>query len=182
TDGIKDLQFRPQSGTPTLVLQLNNAALAARGLKAGDVLDAIESEYAGAVVGQTYAGTRSVNVVVLLPESARNRPELLSSLMIAGPFGPVPLGTIARIVPEDTRFTISHDGGLRYDQVTFNVAGRSLSATVNEAQARVAGLKLPAGTYVQFTGQAAAAQAAQNQMLLYTSFALILIGLILFIS
>jgi CzcA family heavy metal efflux pump len=181
-DGIKDLQFRPQSGTPTLVLQLDSAKLAASGLKASDVLDAIETDYAGNVVGQTYAGTRSVNVVLLLPESARNRPELLSSLMIAGPFGPVPLGQVARIVPEDTRFTISHDGGLRYDQVTFNVSGRSLSATVNDAQAKVAELKLPPGTYIQFTGQAAAAQAAQNQMLLYTFFALMLIGLILFIS
>jgi CzcA family heavy metal efflux pump len=181
TPGIKDLQFRPQSGTPTLVLQLDPAAMAASGLKTGDVLNALESDYAGDVVGQTYAGTRSVNVVVLLPEDARNRPELVSSLMIAGPFGPVPLGQVARIVPEDTRFTISHDGGLRFDAVTFNVSGRSLQGTVNDAQAQVAQLKLPAGTYIQFTGEAAAAQAAQVQMLLYTFFALILIGLILFI-
>jgi Cu/Ag efflux pump CusA len=182
TPGIKDLQFRPQSGTPTLVLQLDGAALAASGLKASDVLDALQSDYAGDVVGQTYAGTRSVNVVVLLPESARNRPELLSSLMITGPLGSVPLGEVARILPEDTRFTITHDGGQRFDSVTFNVSGRSLGATVSDAQARVASLKLPAGTYIQFTGQAAAAQAAQAQMLLYSFFALILIGLILFIS
>ena len=39
----------------------------ASGLKAGDVLDAVQTDYAGATVGQTYAGTRSVNVVMLLP-------------------------------------------------------------------------------------------------------------------
>lgn len=181
TPGIQDLQFRPQSGTPTLLLQLDPQAMAANGLQMSDVLDALESDYAGDVVGQTYAGTRSVNVVVLLPEAERNRPERLSSLMISGPFGPVPLSQVARIVPEDTRFTISHDGGLRFDAVTFNVSGRSLPNTVNDAKARIASLKLPAGTYVDFTGQAAAQQAAQLQMLLYTFFALMLIGLILFI-
>jgi Cu/Ag efflux pump CusA len=40
---------------------------------------------------------------------------------------------------------------------------------------------MPVGVYVEFSGAAAAQQAAQIQMLLYTAFALILIGLILFV-
>jgi CzcA family heavy metal efflux pump len=182
TPGIADLQFAPQTATPTIAVQLRPEALAANGLKAGDVLDALESDYAGAVMGQTYAGTRTVNVVMLLPASMRNRPELLSSLMIAGPLGPVPLGQIARIALTDTRYSVSHDGGQRFDAVTFNVVGRSLQATVNDAKARVAALKLPPGDYVEFSGAAAAEQAAQLQMLIYTGFALVLIGMILFIS
>ena len=94
----------------------------------------------------------------------------------------MPLGQIARIVPAESRYMVAHDDSQRVDSVTFNVAGRSLQATVNDAKAKVAGLKLPAGVYVTFTGAAAAAQAAQLQMLLYTGFALMLIGLLLFIS
>jgi Cu/Ag efflux pump CusA len=182
TGGIADLQFKPQSGTPTFALQLDSAALAATGLKAGDVLDAVESDYAGATVGQTYSGVRAVDVAILLPPAARNRPELLSSLMIAGPLGPVPLGQIAHITSTETRYSVAHDGGQRFDVITFNVAGRSLQATVNDAKARVAGLKLPQGVYVEFSGAAEAARAAQLQMLLYTGFALVLIGMILFLS
>ena len=104
TPGIADLQFKPQSGTPTLALQIEPAALAASGLKMQDVLDAVQTDYAGTTVGQTYAGTRTVDVVLLLPEAARNRPELLSTLMIAGPFGPVPLSQVARIAPTETRY------------------------------------------------------------------------------
>ena len=52
--GIVDLQFKRQSGTPTIAIQLMPDALAASGLKAQDVLDTIESAYAGKVVGQTY--------------------------------------------------------------------------------------------------------------------------------
>ena len=181
TPGIVDLQFKPQSATPTLALQLDANALAAAGLKSGDLLDALESSYAGATLGQTFAGTRSVNVVMLLPQDERNRPDSLSSLMIGGAFGPVPLGQVARILPTDTRYLISHDGGRRFDAITFNVSGRGLQATADEAKARVAALNLPAGTFVAFTGAAAAQQAAQTQMLIYTGFALVLIGMILFI-
>jgi CzcA family heavy metal efflux pump len=181
TPGISELQFKPQSGTPTLAIQIDPAALAAAGLKTGDVLDALESDYAGTTVGQTFSGIRAVNVVMLLPPAARNRPELLSSLMIASPLGPVPLGQVARIVPTATRYMVSHDGGQRFDSITFNVVGRSLQATVNDAKARVAQLALPRGVYVEFTGAAAAQQAAQLQMLLYTGFALVLIAMLLFI-
>ena len=181
TPGIADLQFKPQSATPTLSLQLDPNALVAAGLKSGDVLDALESNYAGATLGQTFAGTRSVNVVMLLPEQERNRPDSLSSLLVGGAFGPVPLGQVARIMPTDTRYLVSHDGGQRFDAITFNVTGRGLQATVDDAKARVTKLTLPPGTFVAFTGAAAAQQAAQTQMLIYTGFALILIGMILFI-
>ena len=86
------------------------------------------------------------------------------------------------MVPTNTRYMVSHDGGQRFDAVTFNVAGRSLQSTVNDAKARVAALKLPSGVFVEFAGAASAEEAAQLQMLLYTGFALILIGLLLFVS
>ncbi len=183
TPGIVDLQFKPQSGTPTLALELIPEALTASGLKAQDVLDAVQTDFSGTTVGQTYAGVRSVDVVLRLPEEARNRPEMLSSLMIASPAGPVPLSQLAHITPTDTRYSIQHDGGQRYVAITFNVEGRSLDAVVNDARARIdRQVKLPAGVYVQFSGAAAEAAAARNQTMLYTAFALVLIGMILFIS
>jgi len=181
TPGIADLQFKPQSGTPTFALQVQPEALVANGLKMQDVLDAVQTEYAGATVGQTYAGTRIVDVALLLPAEARNRPELLSSLTIASPFGPVPLSQVARIAPTETRFKITHDGGQRFVSLTFNVVGRGLQATEQDAQARVAALKLPPGVYVEFSGAASEQRAAQTQTLLYTAFAVALIGMILFV-
>ncbi len=182
TPGIADLQFKPQSGTPTISVQLRPDGLAASGLKAGDVLDTVQTGFSGATVGQTYAGIRTVDVVMLLPASQRNRPETMAGLMISGPLGPVSLNQVARIIPTQTRAAISHDGGQRFDVITFNVVGRSLQTTVNDAQARVAALKLRPGVYVEFSGAAQAQQAAELQMLLFTALALALIGLILFVS
>ena len=181
TSGVADLQFKPESGTPTLMLQLQPEALTANGLKVRDVLDAVQTNYSGAVVGQTYAGIRAVNVTLLLADAQRNRPELLSSLMITSPFGPVPLSQVARIVPISARYAVSHDGGQRFVSITFNVVGRGLQAAVDDARARVAALKLPPGVYAEFSGAAAEQNASTNQLLLYSGFALVLIGMILFV-
>ena len=179
---IADLQFKAQSGTPTLALQLNPAALAASGLKTGDVLDAVEAAYAGTTVGQTYEDTKTIDAVLILPDAARAHPEQLSSLMINGAFGPVPLSQVTRIAPTATRYKVQHDGGQRYVAVTFNVKGGALQSTVADAQTRIAkAVTLPAGVYLEYAGAAAEQRASQTQLLLYSAFALVIIGMILFI-
>ena len=182
TSGIADLQFKPQNGTPTLAVQFLPGALAAQGLKTGDVLDALAANYAGLTVGQTYASTRFVDAVMLLNPSDRNRPESLSSLMISGPLGPVPLGQVARLALGDTRYLVTHESGQRFDAVTFNVVGRGLNATVDDAKAKVGALQLPPNTRVVFSGASEEAATARAQFMVYSSFALILIGMLLFIS
>jgi CzcA family heavy metal efflux pump len=179
TPGIADLQFKAQAGTPTLLLQLRRDALAASGLKIADVLDALQANYSGLTVGQTYAGVRIVNVNLLLPEKERNRPEALDGLMIAGPFGAIPLSQVAQIVPTETRYAVDHDGGRRFVSITFNVVGRGLQATAEEAQRRVAALRLPAGVYAEFSGAAAEQSASRREFLLYSALALVLTGVIL---
>ena len=156
--------------------------MAASGLKTGDVLDAVDTGYAGTTVGQTYVGTNTVDVVLILPDAVRAHPEQLSSLMVNGPFGPVPLSQVTEIAPTETRYKVSHDGGQRFAAVTFNVPGGSLQSTVKAAQARIAqSVKLPQGVYLDWTGAAAEQQASQSQQLIFSAFALMLIGMILFI-
>ena len=63
-----DLQFKRQSGTPTISIEL--CPMRSRPRDQGqEVLEAVETAYAGATVGQTFPGTRTVDTVVLLPET-----------------------------------------------------------------------------------------------------------------
>ena len=181
--GIVDLQFKRQSGTPTIAIQLAPQALAATGLKAQDVLDTIETAYAGARVGQAFHGTRTVDVNVLLPESWRHQPAQLARLMIASPLGPVPLSQVARIEVTQDRYSIQHDGGQRLVTVTFNTRGGSLQSIVQAAQRTIAGsVKLPQGVFLEYTGAAAAEQQTRNELVLYSVLAMGLILIILFAS
>ena len=181
--GIVDLQFKRQSGTPALAIELSPQALAATGLRVQEVLDTIETAYAGARVGQTFRGTRTVDVDVLLPAAARHQPAQLARLMIASPLGPVPLSQVARIDVSEDRYSIEHDGGQRRISVTFNVRGASLQSVVQEAQRTIArSVALPAGVYLEFTGTAAAEQQTRNELMLNSALALALILVILFVS
>ena len=181
--GVVDLQFKRQSGTPTIAITLEPDALAASGLKVQDVLDAVESAYAGKVIGQTYRGTRTVDVVVLLPDGVRHQPARLSELMIESPLGPIPLSQVAHVVATQDRYSIEHDGGQRRVSVTFNGGNGSLQGIVRQAQESIAkSVKLPAGVFIEFSGTAEAEAQTRSQLLLYSGLALALIVMILFTS
>ncbi|MEA3109582.1 MAG: hypothetical protein QOI88_4187 [Gammaproteobacteria bacterium] len=180
--GVVDLQFKRQSGTPTIAIEVLPQALAATGLKVQDVLDSIESAYAGKVVGETFKGTRTVGVVVLLPDEIRHQPTRLAQLMIASPLGPVPLSQVAHVAATQDRYSIQHDGGQRRVAITFNVKG-SLQQIVKQAQQAIAtSVKLPTGVFIEFTGAAEAEAQTRNELYMYSGLALALIVMILFVS
>jgi CzcA family heavy metal efflux pump len=181
--GIVDLQFKRQSGTPAISIHLLPQSMAATGLKVQDVLDTIETAYAGAKVGQTFQGTRTVDVVVLLPDDQRHQPTQLQNLMIATPLGPVPLAQVANIEVTQNRYSIEHDGGQRLVVVTFNVGSGSLQSVVEQARQAISqSVALPLGVFLEFTGAADAEIKTRNELLLYSGLALALIVMILFMS
>ena len=181
--GLVDLQFKREDNTPSLNIQPEPARLLAAGLRTQDVLDAVESSYSGSVVGQTYSGARSVSVVLRLPAGLRNRPEQVGNLLIPSAFGPIPLRQVAHLGLSEERYSIQHDGGQRRIAVTFNVQGRALQSAVLEARRRIAqSVSLPAGTFIEFTGAAAAEQQTRLELLAYSGAALVLIVMILLVA
>jgi CzcA family heavy metal efflux pump len=182
-DGIVDLQFKRQSGTPLVEIQLLPQALYAAGLRTQDVLDTIETAYAGTNVGQTFRGVRTVDTVILLPESFRQKPTRLGDLTINGPFGPVALSQVAHLNLTEDRYSIEHDGGQRLVNVTFNVSGRPLSDAVTEARTRIAhAVSLPVGVFLEFTGAAEAERQTRTELMIYSGLAFALIVMILFMA
>ncbi len=180
--GIVDLQFKRQSGTPTIAIEVLPQALSATGLKVQDVLDTIESAYAGKIVGQTFKGTRTVGVVVLLPDAIRHQPTGLAQLMIASPLGPIPLSQVAHVAATQDRYSIEHDGGQRRISITFNVKGSLQQIVKQSQQAIAASVKLPTGVFIEFTGAAEAEAQTRTQLYMYSGLALALIVMILFVS
>ena len=181
--GIVDLQFKRQSGTPTIAISLIPEALAALGVRAQDVLGTIESAYAGQIVGQTYQSTRTIDVVTLLPDKLRQEPTGLANLTIATALGPVPLSRVARITPTEDRYSIEHDGGQRRVSITFNVNKTSLATAVDQARQAIArNVKLPPNVFIEFTGAAAAEAQTRTELGLYSGLALVAILMILLVS
>lgn len=178
--GIVDLQLKRSSGTPTVAVELDREALAAYGLTAESALAALASAFGGEKLGQVFAGERSVDVVLILSPAERSRIDALGELMIDGAGVRVPLKRLARISPAQGRAAVQHESGRRRVAVTFNVAGRSLQATVAEARQRIAArVRLPAGVDLAFGGEADAERAARRELATDTVVATALILLVL---
>lgn len=159
--GLTDLQKSRSEGSPTVAIKLDTGRLTSYALSQQDATDAIHAAFAGTLVGQTYAGSRTVDVVVILPASVRNRLDALNSLMIGNAATRVPLRNVASIKITEGRASIRRESGLRLASVTFNAKGRPLRDVVADARAKVAALNLPADTLATFEGQADAATEGQ---------------------
>jgi CzcA family heavy metal efflux pump len=180
--GVVDLQYERQSATPEILVLPDAAALREYGLTRQTVLDAVQIAFAGSTVGQTFDGARTVDVVLIFPVEARNRPDILRELVIQGPVGPVPLAKVARIEPAVGRSAVRHLDGQRRVVVTYNVAGRPLQSVVSDSQQRIAQITdLPAGVYARFAGEAEAEQSARLELFVLAALALASVVLILFL-
>ena len=181
--GIVDLEFKREDHMPMLRVELDPTALAALGLRGQDVLDTIATDYAGTEVGEAYSGARTVDVVVRLPQAWRRSPEQLNSLILNGPFGLVPVSSVARVVPDGGRYRIRHENGERFDNVTFNVAGRSLQSVASEVEDRIAKV-VPADPriHIELTGAPAAERQTRFELELYSALVLAGIALVLLLS
>jgi CzcA family heavy metal efflux pump len=80
--------------------------------------------------------------------------------------GRVRLRQVADVFLSDGRWLIAHEGGVRRQVVTCNVAGRDVESFAAEAQRRLARLSLPEGVSYVVTGEHEAKQAAQRELLL----------------
>jgi Cu/Ag efflux pump CusA len=128
-----------------------------------------------------YEKDHAVDVVALLPPEYRGHIDAVRTLPLrsaAGPF--VPLGDVAQIYLATGRATIRHQSGQRYVSITFNADRRGIDGVAGDvrdiAEHQV---KLPAGAWLEFGGEAAAQQAARRDLVLYSLVALSLIVMLL---
>lgn len=119
----------------------------------------------GANAGQVFEGDRRFDIVVRLPETQRQNPNLLASLPIpirmdtAEVHGAlsspahVPLGEVASIEVAPGPNQISRENGKRRVVITANVRGRDLGSFVEEVRERVGGqVELPEGYWIEYGG------------------------------
>ncbi len=179
-DGIEALRIPRAAKVPTIAVKLDRVALTNYGLTPQDALDTMQTAFAGTTIGQTYIGAQTVDVVVILPPNERNRIEQLSNLLVGNAKTRVLLGNVASIIMTEGRSNIQHEGAQRRVNVNFNGSEHhSLRDIVSEVKKRVSALKLPAGVYVSYAGQAEEERAGQIRLGLLTSVSITLVIIVL---
>ena len=182
--GARDVQLQAPPGTPQLSIRVNQERLAALGLRALDVMEAIHAAYSGVRVGQVYQGARMTDVVVVLAPEIRNRIGQVANLRFKAADGRmVRLGEVADIGLTGGRYKILHSGGRRIQTVTANVVGRDAADFERDVRARIAAeAHLAKGNYAVFASAAQAQAQAREDLIVHSLIAGIGIFLLLYIA
>jgi Cu/Ag efflux pump CusA len=179
--GIADVQTGHAGAASQLSVNLLPQRLDQYGLKAGDVLDVLQTAFAGTVVNQVYMQDRSIDVVALLPAAARADSASVRELSLRAPNGQfVRLGDLAQLYLTTGRAAIRHQGGQRFGVVTFNAGTRDIqpvAADVEVIMQRAA--QQHPGVWLELGGEAAEQRAAQRDLLLFALLAVALIVMLL---
>ena len=124
-DGLEDVYDDVSEPAAELEMHVNGAEADKVGLTPAAVSEAVSGALLGVSAGEMHLADRALAVRVRAPDAIRFDPALLSSLPILPPGGarPVPLGSIARFVPTETRAELWRENQQQMIGLTADVSG-----------------------------------------------------------
>lgn len=185
TEGVADLYVEPITGGKYIDVKIKREEIGRYGISIDDVNMFIETAIGGSVILQTVEGRRRFSVSVRMGQNFRNTVDKLKQLpVVTMNAGPVPLGALADIKIAEGPPMITSENAMLRGTLLFNVRGRDLGSTVDEAKKKLQALvkKLPKGYYLDWSGQYENQIRAEQRLMLIMPVVLIIIALILYFT
>lgn len=182
--GAEEVEFEPSGRLPTLEIQPRREVLRRHNLHVGNLNQTIQTALGGETVGSLVEGNRRFDVVVRLPEAARQDNEVIRQLPVrVGGQGILPLGAVADFKTSATAEPIMREFGQRRSAILVNFAGRDVEGFVREAEAKVkAAVALPDGYNIEFGGQFKHLREARSRLAVVVPATLAMIFVLVFLS
>jgi CzcA family heavy metal efflux pump len=164
--GVVDLSLEQQMDIPFVRFVLNRQAVARYGLHTDDVAEAIETSFAGAIVGRIFDRGTAFDLVVKFDPQSSTDFERIADLPVDTPTaGPVPIRMLADVRREEGPNMILRENVQRRIVISCNVSGRDLGSVINDIRTTVAqAAPMPAGYRVEYGGQFESQQSATNRL------------------
>ena len=180
--GATDLYSEKITGAPYLEIKVDRPAAARYGLNVADVEDVIETAIGGKELTTTIEGRQRFPVRVRYARDFRETPEELGAVLVTGMNGTqIPLRDVADIRMVMGPSMISSENGLLRGSVLLNVRGRDVGGFVDEAKVAVAkNVQMPAGYFVQWSGQYENQIRAKKRLELVIPMVLVIIFVLLY--
>jgi copper/silver efflux system protein len=182
--GAADVYPEQVTGAPYLDVRVNREAAARYGITVGTIQDVIETAVGETNLTVTIEGRQRFPVRVRYAAPYRASPQALGSVPITAPNGTqVPLAQVADIRQVDGPSMIASENGLLVVTVLLNVRGRDVGRFVEEARQVVAErIRLPAGSYVEWSGQYENEVRARQRLMVVVPIVLAVIFILLYLT
>jgi heavy metal efflux system protein len=182
--GITDVKLYRDTGQPNLNFTINRQQAARFGINVADIQDVVETAVGGKAVSQVLpAGTpERYDVVVRYQEPYRRDPQAISNIRLLSPSGErVSLAQLTTMEVRDGAYDIYREGNSRYVSVTFNVRGRDLNSSVEEAMAQIGQkVRLSPGYHLDWSGEYESAKRAQARLAMIVPLTILIIFILLY--
>jgi Cu(I)/Ag(I) efflux system membrane protein CusA/SilA len=180
--GAVDLYAERTSGSPYLEMTVDRTAADRYGLNVADVEDAIETAIGGKNITTTIEGRQRFPVRVRYARDFRENPQQLGEVLVTSSNGAqVPLDKVVTLKTVMGPSMISSENGLLRGAVLLNVRGRDVGGFVEQAQKAVAAeVKMPAGYYIEWSGQYENQISARKRLELVIPLVLLVIFVLLY--
>jgi CzcA family heavy metal efflux pump len=201
--GRANVRIETQTGAPEIEVRIRAQDARRHRFTRVQILDAVQTAFQGAEVGQVYDGPRTIDLRVLLDANRRRDLDSVKNLWLTGPAPPtfpgakagdggaeptrIPLHKVADVnYSPDGRFLIAHEGGIRRQNVTCNVQKRDIVSFVAEVEEKLDALKrrptFPEGVFFTLTGEHEARATAQRELFFWAALAGVGIFLLLWFA
>lgn len=177
--GLTDLQTEKQTRIPQLQIRVDSARASAYGITPAQLNETLETVLGGRVIGQILDENRRFDLLLRLAETQRD-PLRLPDLLIDTPQGKVPLRWLAEPVETDGPNQIGRENGQRRIVISANSSGNDNGGLLQQINAQINSLNLPAGYHVRIEGQFQAQQQAMRLITMLAAIAIVMIYLLLY--
>ena len=180
--GLTDVGVEAQVPIAQIKIEVNRERALAYGVQPGQINEQVSSMLGGETMTELREGQRTVDLVLRLPESWRDSPEKLGSLLIETDKGQrIPLNLVADIREGKGPNVINRENTQRRIIIGANTSVRDLESLVTQWQAAVnEKVKLSEGYFLRFEGEFQAQQAAAKRIAFYFGLVLLAVTILLF--
>jgi cobalt-zinc-cadmium resistance protein CzcA len=180
--GLHDVKLLRDFGQPNLDLTIDRRQAARFGINVTDIQDAVQTAVGGNAVSQVLINEQRYDVVPRYQQDYRNTQQAIEKVRLLSPTGErVSLAQLTHVEVKDGAYDIYREGNSRYVAITFNVRGRDLGTTVEEAiKAINEKVKMPPGYRVDFSGEYESEKRAEARLRIIVPLTLLVIFIILY--
>jgi Cu(I)/Ag(I) efflux system membrane protein CusA/SilA len=182
--GAADVYPEQISGVPYLEIEPKPQEIARYGINTRDLNDVVETAIGGNNLATTIEGRQRFPIRIRYARELRDTPEAIRNVLVSGMNNTaVPLGQVADVRIVDGPSMISSENGLLRGLVLLNVRGRDAGSFIDEAKRAVAAeVRLPAGYFVEWSGQYENQVRAKQRLEIVIPVALAIIFLLLYFT
>jgi cobalt-zinc-cadmium resistance protein CzcA len=182
--GASDPYTQANDGVQYLRANIDRDAATRFGLSVDDIAALLKTQLEGEVIGMVQVEGRRVPIQLRGAPALRDSPDALQQVRLTLADGRViGLDQVATLARTDGPVAVKRENAARFAVVQSNVRGRDLVSFVNDAKAAVArDVKLPPGYRLVWGGQFENQQRAAARLMLVVPVALVLIGLLLYLT